>query len=441
MKIVQAVGWYFPDRVGGTEVYVAGLAGQLRARGHDVVVAAPDAAADAPRTYEHEGVRVFRYPIATPLTRDEAQGRVRVRGADKLHAWLAAERPDIVHFHTLVPGLDLHEVEAARRTGARVVATTHASSLGFLCPRGTLVRWGTDICDGMSDIPKCAACALQQRGMPKAPAWAFAAIPVSASERLRRIPGKAGSALGMAALIAHYQRQQDRLLQSVDRFVLLTSWAAQIVAANGAPPSRLALNRLGCQVSSTARKAGPAARPTIRPVRVGYVGRFDAIKGVLVLADAMASIDRSIPLRLTFVGPVASADEQRILNAVRDVVGTDSRVTFEPAVPHRDVAARLAAFDVLCCPSVCLEGGPTVAIEAHAVGTPVIGSRIGGLAELVTEGVNGRLVAPGDPQALASALTAIAADPAGTIDRWRASLPPARTMDEIATQYLTLYAA
>jgi glycosyltransferase involved in cell wall biosynthesis len=441
MKIVQAVGWYFPDRVGGTEVYVAGLSRQLRQLGHDVVVAAPDGAGDAPRTYDHDGARVYRYPIATPLTRDEAQGRVPVRGAEKFHRWIADERPDIVHFHTLVPGLDLNEVEAARQTGARIVATTHASSLGFLCARGSLVRWGTEICDGMSEVRKCAACALQQRGLPKSAARAVAAMPIAASERLRLIPGKVGTALGMPAMISHYQRQQSRLLESVDRFVVLTSWAARVVAANGAPTAKLALNRLGCQLTAADRKPGPAARPTVRPVRVGYVGRFDPIKGVLILAEAMASLDSSIPIRLTFVGPVASIDEHRTLAAARRMVGADSRVSFEQALPHHEVARRLAAFDVLCCPSVCLEGGPTVAIEAHAVGTPVIGSRIGGLAELVADGVNGRLVEPGDPRGLASALADIAADPGGTIDRWREQLPRARTMSEITADYLALYAA
>ena len=95
---------------------------------------------------------------------------------------------------------------------------------------------------------------------------------------------------------------------------------------------------------------------------------------------------------------------------------------------------------MLCCPSVCLEGGPTVAIEAHAAGTPVVGTRIGGLAELVTDGVNGRLVAPGDWRALAAALVEIASDPAGTVDRWRSMIPPSRSMDEVTADYLDLYA-
>ena len=95
---------------------------------------------------------------------------------------------------------------------------------------------------------------------------------------------------------------------------------------------------------------------------------------------------------------------------------------------------------MLCCPSVCLEGGPTAALEAHAVGTPVVGTRIGGLAETIRDRVNGRIVQPGDWRALADVLRDMARDPRGTIDHWRRALPRPRTMDEIAADYAVLYA-
>ena len=81
-----------------------------------------------------------------------------------------------------------------------------------------------------------------------------------------------------------------------------------------------------------------------------------------------------------------------------------------------------------------------MAIEAHAVGTPVIGTRAGGLAELVSDGINGRLLHPGSWRELAAVLTDVAAAPAVTIDRWRRALPLARTMEQIATDYLEMYA-
>ncbi len=85
MKIVQAVGWYYPDSLGGTEVYVAGLCRRLRESGQEVLVAAPDPGAAAERRYEHDGVPVYRYPIPSAPTREECQGETPVRGTERFH--------------------------------------------------------------------------------------------------------------------------------------------------------------------------------------------------------------------------------------------------------------------------------------------------------------------------------------------------------------------
>jgi glycosyltransferase involved in cell wall biosynthesis len=86
------------------------------------------------------------------------------------------------------------------------------------------------------------------------------------------------------------------------------------------------------------------------------------------------------------------------------------------------------------------ENGPTIALEAIAAGTPIIASRVGNLAELIVDDVSGQLVAPGDIDAWARALTRAATAPADTIDRWRRAVQRARTMDEVASDYLALYA-
>jgi glycosyltransferase involved in cell wall biosynthesis len=438
MRIVQAVGWYFPDRLGGTEVYVAALAERLLRLRHHVEIAAPDPGGSTPRHYEHEGVSVHRYPIRLPLTREEAQGRAVVPGGEWFHEWLRATRPDVVHFHTLVPGLELAEVKAAKAAGARVIATTHSSSLGYICARGTMMRWGEALCDGLAEPRKCAACDLQKRGLPKWAAGAVAAIPVRASEIGRRLPGKIGTALGMTSSIAFNRLRQRELIDNVDRFVLLTEWAADAVVRNGAPLDKVALNRLGIG-SGFAPKPGPLSHPTRSPVVFGYLGRFDPIKGVDDLARAVRSLPRTVSFRLDFRGPRDTAGSRDVLRRLEEMLAGDPRVTFGPPLPVALVPAHLASLDVLCCPSVCLEGGPTVAIEAHAVGTPVLGTRIGGLAELMTDGLNGRLVTPGDWRELAAAISEIAGNPRGTVDLWRTAIPAARTMDEVVADYVKLY--
>jgi glycosyltransferase involved in cell wall biosynthesis len=440
MRIVHAVGWYFPESLGGTEVYVAALARRLRGAGHEVLITAPDARLRTSRTYEHDGFPVYRYPVPARPTRAEAQGSVAARGAEHLHAWLIARRPDVVHFHSFGTGLGLFEVRAAKAARAKIVVTTHTSRLGFICQRGTMMRWGESLCDGVSEPAKCAACDLQHRGLPRPLARAVGAIPPALGRLARSAPGRFATALSMSDLIARNRAAQQELLALVDRFVVLTRWALDAVAANGAPAAKLACNPLGLAQSAIARKPGPRERPTRAPLRVGYLGRFESLKGPADLARAIASLPRDLALSVEFRGPTDRA-EARCLEETRAYVEGDHRMRLAPPVAWTEVCDVLAGYDVLCCPSRCLEGGPTVAIEAHAVGTPVIGTRIGGLAELITDGVNGRLVEPTDWRALARVLDEVARDPARSVDRWRTALPPARTMDEVAADYLTVYAA
>jgi glycosyltransferase involved in cell wall biosynthesis len=436
MKIVQAVGWYYPDSIGGTEIYVAELARQLRGCGHKVLVAAPERGVQTARTYELDGSVVFRYPVPEFATRDEAQGEIVVRGAEHLHAWLRELRADVVHVHTFVTGLGLQEILAAKRAGSRVIATTHSSSLGFLCQRGTLMWQGRSICDGRVDARRCAECELEHRGAGPAAAQALAAVPAWLAALARRLPGPAGTAMAMTDLIDRNMLRQRAMLDAVDRFVVLTQQAADIVIANGAHPAKVAVNRLGVSESIVRRPHdGPRAQ-----VRIGYVGRLDPIKGVLDLADAIQRVPRDVPMRVEFRGPAQTQADRETKATIAARLSGDARVMLAEAVSPSSIPDVIGSFDVLCCPSRCLEGGPTAGLEAMAAGVPVIAASVGGVAELLEDGFNARLVPPGDVDRLAAALIEVATRPGETIDRWRERLPRPRTMREVAHDYLGLYA-
>lgn len=437
--IVHALGWYFPDSLGGTEVYVDGLCRRLQQAGCEVLVAAPEAGGTAERTYTHNGIPVYRYPIPAAPTRDEAQGRVAVRGAGRFHAWLRRRRPDVLHLHGFVTGLGLHEVHAAAAAGARTVLTNHLASFGFICRRGTLMRWGRRPCDGVMRRSVCAACVLQSRGLPRPGATFVGALPPALSRVAGTVPGPVGTGLGLAASIAHDEVRQHRLLELIDAFVVLNQQAADIVRRNGLPDDRVVINRLGASHAGLVRKAGAAERPTRPPVRIGFVGRFHEVKGADILVRAVRRLSPDVPVRVELRGPVAGPADARLLRRVQAIAGEDPRVHVGPALAPAEVGAALARYDLLCCPSLCFENGPTIAIEAHAVGTPVVGSRLGALSELIDDRVNGRLFEPGDVAGLAGLLEEAARDPAATIDRWRCAVPPARTMDAIADDYATLY--
>ncbi|MGH9347687.1 MAG: glycosyltransferase family 4 protein [Vicinamibacterales bacterium] len=441
MKIVHVCGWYFPDSLGGTETYVASVAACLHAAGHHVAIAAPAPGAASERTYTFEGLPVYRYPIAGDATRDEAQHTVAVRGAERFHAWLQAHRPDVAHFHTFVTGVGPHEIRAARAAGARIVVTTHSGSLGFLCQRGTMLRWGRELCDGRVEVAKCAACALQQRGMPRPAAALLARVPVSLASAAGRVPGKVGTTLGMPGLIARNQALQRQMLADVDAFVVLSEWARATVVANDGAGAPIVLNRLGVRIDRVRlAELRAAPRPPRRKhLRIAYVGRFDRIKGVHDLARAIRALPAGAQVACELRGPVSNLRDLAVADELKRIVGPDAWVRFGEPIEPAGIFDYLRDIDLLCCPSRTLEGGPTVALEAMAVGTPVLGTRIGALAEMITDGVNGRLVKPGDHRALARAILAVAADRAGTLDTWRRHLPPVRTMADVTRDYLELY--
>lgn len=438
MKIVQAAGWYHPDSVGGTEVYVAALARQFVAGGHDVLIAAPEPGLTAARAYRYEGCEVFRYPIPAAPSRDEAQGEVAVRGSEYFHRWLASTRADVVHMHTFVTGLGLPEIAAARAAGSRVIVTTHSSSLGYTCQRGTLMLRGDAICDGLVDTVRCAECVLQERGAPAAAASALSRIPPALGQTAAALPGRIGTALGMTDLIMRNVVRQRTMLEAVNAFVVLTDEAARILHANGAPAGKVVVNRLGVRDDAVPPAPSPR-RSSTDEVAIGYVGRFDEVKGVLDLAEAMRRLPASLRLRLDFRGPAQTAADRETKAAVARACGADPRVTIGDGVAPDEASGLIASYDLLCCPSRCLEGGPTVGLEAMAAGVPVIAASVGGVAEVVEDGVNARLVPPGDVDRLTAALTEVVSSPAATLCQWRTRLPAPRTMRDVARDYLTLY--
>ncbi len=129
-----------------------------------------------------------------------------------------------------------------------------------------------------------------------------------------------------------------------------------------------------------------------------FVGRLASVKGVPILLDALAAIRAQHPdMHLTLIG---DGPERTALEARAAEIGLDGAVTFAGYKSQAEVADALAQSDALILPSFA-EGVPVVLMEAMAAARPVVATRVGGVAELVEDGVSGFTVAPGDPVALA----------------------------------------
>jgi glycosyltransferase involved in cell wall biosynthesis len=143
----------------------------------------------------------------------------------------------------------------------------------------------------------------------------------------------------------------------------------------------------------------PVPMPTYPPLRLLAAGRLSREKGFDVLIEAMRiAVGNGLDVRLDIVG---SGPERRQLALLAAPLG--DRVQLIPALPHAELMRRLDDVHALVAPSR-REGLGMVALEAFTRGRPVVASRVGGLAESVEDGVDGYLVPPEDPIALAAAI-------------------------------------
>jgi len=330
--------------------------------GEDEVVAAESA------ILERNGHKVVRYSRnndeISSLSRSQQLLLVRdfihsEKSKRELYALLQTEKPDVVHIHNTFIMISPSVYEACRDAGIPVVQTLHNYRL--ICPGWSLSRDG-HVCEECIDD-----------GL-----WQSVRHGCYRDSRLMT---------AAVALMLQVHRTKGTWKRSVHSYVALTNFAREKFIQGGLPPSAIHVkpNFLG---------SDPGERIASGRAFL-FVGRLSAEKGVHTLLDAWQQLSHSIPLVIVGDGPL-----RRPLETAVRVKGL-SNITFTGWLSKPDVYATIKNAAALIIPSVCYEGFPMTLVEAFACGTPVIGSSLGGIQEIVTNGRNGLHFAAGDANDLA----------------------------------------
>ena len=222
----------------------------------------------------------------------------------------------------------------------------------------------------------------------------------------------------------------------------MLAWSREVI---GVPIHKSRLLANGIDADKFAPRAPGAARApgqfAADALVIGTVGRVQDVKDHASLVDAFAMLRERMPelrarLRLAIVGsgPLLPA-----LRAKVEAAGLQDAVWLPGA--RTDVAALLRSFDLFAMSSIA-EGTPGSALEAMASGLPVVGTRVGGIPEVVAEGVTGALVPARDPAAMAAALEAYLRSPALMIEHGRAGRERVQqhySMAAMVAAYQSLY--
>ncbi|MDW8339479.1 MAG: glycosyltransferase family 4 protein [Thermoleophilia bacterium] len=298
----------------------------------------------------------------------------------------------IVHLHNAFPALGPEVIRAAAEAGAAVVVTLH--NFRLLCIAGTFFRDGR----------VCEACF---RRTP----WPGVVHGCYRRSRLQ-------SSVVATSLVGSRLRGT---LTLVHRFLAVSDFLGRRHAAAGLPADRIVVKPNF--VPAFPLREGPGSYFLV-------LGRLSAEKGVGMLVEAWSP--SLAELRIVGDGP-----ERPVLERL----ATGSAVRFVGSLSTSEVPTALAGARALLVPSVCYEGQPRAILEAYAAGVPVVASRIGGLGELVVDGVTGFTVSPADPNAWRDAVRRLLDDEvslrlgAGARACWQERFTPERALDLLERAY------
>jgi glycogen(starch) synthase len=377
LRILHATDSYLPN-IGGLELAIAALVRGQLGRGRVVAVAtAPHP--DAPAQEDLDGGHVHRLPMTMARVPGAYANPTHLffppvpdpRFARAFADLVRRFRPDVIHAH----GWILYSVlGAARRAGVPVVATAHDH--GQVCAAKIMLYHGRGVCSG-PNLSKCIGCAYTHYG-------------------LKGIP-----------LAAGLHELGSRRHRDVAQWIAISS---ALAARGSAPrpadrsPMKVIPTYIDDELLALASDERTAARPDFVPATGAYLfyaGALGGFKGVDVLLDAHARLRAGgLDIPLILAG-LPRADFR---------VGDRPGVVVVTNVPHPAVVAAWRHAVVGVVPSLVPEGFGLVAVECLAAGTPCVVSALGGLLDVVADGVEGLHVPPGDAEALACAIRRLVED-------------------------------
>ncbi|MFP5212651.1 MAG: glycosyltransferase family 4 protein [Acidobacteriota bacterium] len=408
LRLLLVVHGFPPRSVAGTELYAYYLAGAMRRRGHSVRVLHPEQDPNRP-----EGAVSETLQGDLPVSRINTHPRCDLAGqflnepvARGFSDYLASLDVDLVHFQHLI-GLSATAIAACRERNVPSVLTAHDSWL--LCEQPHFIRPDGSFCEsGPESVDKCVSCFLDRHG--EMPVYDHLPEVYHAFALRRKTMLEAFSMLDTVVTPTHFLRRS--------------------LEDHGFTHDRLVLSPLGLAALPPVPRR---PRAPGEPLRLGFFGNVYFTKGLDVLIRALNLIDPR-GASLDIHGNVADPDYFR---SVMGAIGPGRTVRYRGGYSPGELPEILSRTDVAVVPSRA-ENYPFVVRECLHAGVPVIASRVGGIPEIVTDGENGLLFAPGDHEDLARRINLLIEAPERA-EALRRGIRPIRTIADEAAQLESIY--
>jgi glycosyltransferase involved in cell wall biosynthesis len=424
MKILLTCHQFFPRYYHGTERYTFDLAKSLQILGHEVVVLTTsrlvEDSQDSP-WYEHnfEGVRVICIDLIFAQFEDFSASYTRPDLNAVFADILCQEKPDLIHCcHLLYLGTDFLSVAAV--SGVPIFMTF--TDFFGICWTNRLQTCQNQVCSGPeTDDLNCIQDVLQTLKRPfkrKLFNFFFSLLPrtrlgTRVVQSLVRKNILTSSPL-RTTLRGIEQRRPciSEHYRHIDRFFVATSYLRDSYVRAGYDVGKFRLLYFGItqpdgEMMRRMRERYEDLSTGKRPLVIGFIGQIDKHKGILDLLNAYESCQLSNS-ELHLYGDVKQ--NAKVTGIVEQHARQNLSIKLCGTFPGTEIYQRLSTIDILVLPSTWAENSPLVLLNALASRTMVVLSDVKGMAEFISDGINGRLIRPGDVKNLAETLSALAAD-------------------------------
>jgi glycosyltransferase involved in cell wall biosynthesis len=439
MKIALLTHHFPPNYSAGAEQYAYRIAHGLRRQGHTVDVVCIESITEGSltptcATDDYEGLSVHR--LHYDIRQAPSQFEWSFRNPELGHwigLFLLRTRPDLVHINSgyLLGGTT---AEAAFGRNIPTVLTLH--DYWFTCPLITLLRMDGRICKQPAPLARCVWCLLSEKRRYRLPDIQLYSRLGGAFVRLNRSEtlGKLMGVTPLMELVAERRAYLKRVLEAFDAVISPSRFLIQKVEEFGFQPRRMVHLPFGLdQIHLSPRESNtPPAK-----LRIGYLGQCVPQKGVHLLLAAFQKLNkRPGSCELTLHGRISDATsyERKLLRIAR----RDPAITFAGPYPNHEVGQVLNDLDVIVVPSLWYENRPTVIVEAHATMTPVVATRLGGMAELIKHNENGLLFETGSVKGLTDQLQRLLDEPM-LLPQLRSGIQPVPTVEEEMATLISVY--
>ena len=232
MKILHLSNSFFPDVVGGTEVFVWRLIHSQTSIYSPLHFEALWAShsIDSDSLFELSYPFQRRLPPLPPVSRSlsASASAPEIPGFLDL---LTEFSPEVVHLHSFSNRCGLSHARAVKQFGARLVVTVHAP--GFSCFKGNLIDASGAICDGKLRERRCTRCRLNNGGLPR---WLAGAVALQNGWPLSaEIPGVFAHVLTARQLTTAFQRAWLEVVELADAIHVLAAWSQDVLLRQGIP--------------------------------------------------------------------------------------------------------------------------------------------------------------------------------------------------------------